>query len=430
MDGFDLFARHVNPVMAQLEEMTGLNVRFIRAEECEIFDDRGQAYLDFNAGNGSFNLGHNHKEIVAFLHQTLDEQLLQVYSLGTSPYMGEAAAKLCALAGEPFDIAYFTNSGTEAVESALKLARAATGRSRVLYCSRAYHGTSLGSLSMMGQGPFRTPFEPLLPDFQEIPFQDMPSLDRELEKNPPAAFVLEPVQAENGVRVASEEYLKEALLLCRQHGTLVIFDEVQTGLGRSGSLFAYQYFGVRPDIVAIAKSLGGGILPMGAIIAPRAVHQKAYGTYTSCTSHHSTFGGNSLGCRVAIKALELLSAPALLEQTRETGRYLLDSLKKGLADRRRVRDIRGIGLLIGIEFEPDAHEWISWENMGLGEFAGLAPVPSLIMKYLLREKFVVNVASHDWNVLKIEPPLTISRRQIDRLVQALQAALDWIETIA
>ncbi len=222
MNGFEAYRKHVNPVLAQLEDMTGMNRRFVRAEGFRLWDDQGVEYLDFISGHGSFNLGHNHPVLVKNVVKQVQGQALQLYGLGSSPHMGELAALLTQLAGEPFEIVFFSNSGTEAVEGALKIARAATKRSKIVYCHQAYHGMTLGSLSMIAAGPWRKPFEPLLPGFIPIPFDDLAALETVLKTHDCAGCVGEPVQAEGGVCVPSRNYLTMAGELCRKYGALLM----------------------------------------------------------------------------------------------------------------------------------------------------------------------------------------------------------------
>lgn len=430
MNGFDAYQRHVNPVLAQLEKIAGMDGRFVRAEGCRMWDDRGNEYLDFIAGHGAFNLGHNHPEIIKCIKENLSENLPQIYGTGASPHMGELAAKLTDLAGDPFEIAFFANSGTEAVEGALKIARAATGRPVAVYCHNAYHGATMGSLSMIGKGPLRDPFEPLLPGFVSVPFNDLEALEEALKTHECAAFVTEPIQAEGGVNTPMPGYLKRAGELCRKHGALFILDEVQTGLGRTGALFAFQDEDVVPDILVLAKSLGGGILPIGAYATSRDIFDRAYGTYETCISHHSTFGGNSICCQAAGRALELLASDDFLKAARKNGSRFIQALRDRFGENPLIAGIRGRGLLIGIEFAESDHPWLSWENLGLPEFAGHNALPSLAMKRLFKNRIVTQICGLNWNVLKAEPPLTIRPGELDRFVKELSETVDWIASIA
>ena len=429
MNGFDAYKKHINPVLAELEDLAGISQRFIRAEGCHIWDGQGNCYLDFISGHGSQNLGHNPPEILNVIVESTQQQFLQVYGLGANPHMGNLAKKLVGLIGAPFEIAFFTNSGTEAVEGALKIARAASGRSHVLYCHGAYHGMTLGSLSMMATGPWRDPYEPLLPGFIPVCFNDLDELRSAFHKYDVAAVVLEPIQVEGGIQLPQPGYLSGVKDLCQKHGAYLVLDEISTGMGRTGPLFAFQHDNIVPDIIAMAKSLGGGIIPMGAYLTTRDIFQRAYGSYEMCAAHHSTFGGNSLSCLTALKTLELLTNSSILGKVAEKGYYLLESLQKTLCPYSIVREVRGKGLLLGIEFFPSDHPWISWENMELSAFKGHNSVPMLVMRHLLKNRIITQICGHNWNVLKIEPPLVVGRNDIDRFVDALNEAVDWIGSI-
>jgi putrescine aminotransferase len=343
--------------------------------------------------------------------------------------MGDLAERLTTLAGPGFDHAFIANSGTEAIEGALKLARASTRRTTFVYCENAYHGTTLGSLSLMERGPFRDPFEPLLPDCVKIPFNELGALETALNAHDCAAFVVEPIQAEGGIHPPGPGYLKQAAELCRQAGTLLILDEIQVGLGRTGSLFVFQDEDMTPDILTLAKALGGGVMPVGAYVTRRELYERAYGNFALCESHNSTFGGNTLSCRAASAALERLSAPDLLEHVRAEGAYFVDRLNETIGRSPLVRDVRGRGLLVGVEFSQVDHPQLQWANLDLLDFDGQGMVGQLVMKRLFDRRVLTHTCAHDWQVLKLEPPLVVSRDEVDRCVAALCDAVQWLESI-
>lgn len=427
MAAFDSYREHVNPTLARLEAGSGVSREFVRAAGCSLWDREGREYLDFGAGHGSFSLGHYDPDLVAALSAELKSQPLQIHSMGPSQHMGELAEALVSRLGAPYSIAFFTNSGTEAVEGALKLARAATGRRKVVYCRGAYHGTTLGSLSMMAEGPLRDGFEPLLTDFIATPYNDADRLRSLLQARDVAAFVVEPVQCEAGVLLPSGSFLRDAVELCRAAGTLSVFDEIQCGLGRTGRLFAFEHWDCKPDVITTGKAFGGGLMPIGAYVTSRQIQDRAYGTFVNCGIHHSTFGGNSLACRVALAALAKLSDETLLAGVRERGAAFLSTLRLKFAGSRLISDIRGVGFLIGLEFRMQDHPWLLWENMGLPEFSGLNSIPFLVMREMLKEGVVVHVCAHNWSVLKIEPPLVAGDRHIADFISVLEKALGRIE---
>jgi putrescine aminotransferase len=429
LNGFRSYRDYVNPVLVQLLELTGMDARFVRASGCSLWDDRGQEFLDFFAGSGTFNLGHNCPEVVAAVAEALGREAPWIYGIAASPHMGDLAEALISAAGPPFGHVFLSNSGTEAIEGAVKLARASTGRSGVVYCENAYHGTTLGSLSLMEIGPFRDPFEPLLPGCLKIPFNDLTALQTALETGECAAFVVEPIQAEGGIRLPVSGYLKEAARLCHEFGTLLVLDEIQTGMGRTGAFLCFQSEGVIPDVVTVAKALGGGVMPIGAYVARRELYDRAYGTYAHCESHHSTFGGNTLACRAALAALDRLCATELLEQVRREGSYLQQCLAEFIGGSPLVAEVRGRGLLVGIEFAPVDHPQLQWDNLDVPDFQGRSMVAQLVMKRLFSQRILTETCVHAWNVLKLEPPLIVTRAEIERCVAAVADAVRWLESV-
>jgi putrescine aminotransferase len=349
-----------------------------------------------------------------------------IFEENINPFQGELAAALVRAAGPSFETCFFTNSGTEAVEAAIKTAMAATRRPRVAYAEGAFHGTTLGSLACMGCRHFRDDFEPALPDYPRVPFGDLGALERALSAGDVAAFLVEPVQIEAGVRIASDDYLRGAKELCARHGALLILDEVQTGMGRTGRLFAFQRSGVAPDILCLAKSLGGGVVPIGAAVMGEGVWRRAFGTYLRSEIHTSTFGGNSLSCAVARKALEMFEAPGFLEGVRARGERLFGRLAAATDGCEAVRTIRWLGLIGGIQLRDADHPWFRWENMGLPDMEGYPTAGVLMVERLGRRGMLTLFCSDDWTVLRIEPPLTVSEEAIDRFAAAVGETVRWL----
>lgn len=424
---FQLYGKYVNSGFVSLIGNMGYGRVYQAAYDCNLEDEQGETYLDFMGGYGSLNLGHNHPAVVKSLEAV--RRAPNVLHNTLNPYTAVLAAKLAELTGGSLTRSFFCNSGSEAVEGAVKLARAATGRPGIVYCANAYHGKSIGALSVSGRDHYKTPFGPLLSHCQEVPFGDAAALEKELQTGQAAAFIVEPVQGEGGVILPPEGYLKQAEELCAKYGTLLIMDEVQTGMGRTGRMLAYEYEGLVPDIVCLAKSLGGGIMPIGAYIAKDSVYQAAYGSIENCLLHTSTFGGNTYACAAAIAAIDTLLDEELPRQAEEKGRYMLERLNR-LKDRFKfVKDVRGKGLLLGIEFHRASPS---------GEGAA-APVDSL--QSLIEGNYALQVTVrllHEWKILigyslgnadliRIEPPLTVSYTQIDHFTGALGALLEQLE---
>src|SRR5262245_36526240 len=271
------YARHVDPAFTKLLGVLGYGRVYARAEDVYVWDDQGRRYLDLLAGFGSVNVGHNHPRLISRLQEFLGGRELNLCHTGPSAHAAALAEELARAAGPPLEISLFATSGAEAVEAAMKLARAATGRQRIVACEKAYHGLSLGTISLSDSARMREPFEPLLERCTVVPFGDITALERELAARDVAAFIVEPVQIEGGVRFAPEGYLRAVQATCSRTGTLFVLDEVQTGFGRLGTLFAFQHEQVVPDVLVAGKSAGGSIAAMSVAMTTAAIQRKAYG---------------------------------------------------------------------------------------------------------------------------------------------------------
>ena len=376
-----------------------LPVMMVRGAGCFLFDDEGKEYLDFLGGLAVNALGHAHPEILAILRDST-QTLLHVSNLIYHPYQAEVAERLVRLTG--LDRAFFTASGTEAVEGALKLARSyarkqhgggSFERFEVLALENSFHGRTAGALSATWPRKYRAPFEPLVPGMRFVSPTDVEGLEKQFS-NRVCAFLVEVIQGEGGVVPLSEKFLAKAQELCRRTGALLICDEIQSGLGRTGRPFAYQKYDLKPDIVLVAKALAAG-LPLGAILARDEVAQ-----VFQPGSHGSTFGGGPLQCRLAVKFLEILEGPGFLEHVREMSGYFrsrLEELKKEIPV---VGEVRGEGLMLALVLEIPGTE---------------------IVKTLLEAGFLINCTQE--KVLRFLPPLIIEREHVDRLIAALRKVI-------
>lgn len=358
-------------------------IAILRGQGALLYDEQGREYIDCVGGQGVANLGHCHPRVV----EAVREQAGKLITCPEMFYNDQRAAllrRLCALAGLPR--AFLCNSGTEAVEAAIKFARASTGRTEVVAAMRGFHGRTYGALSATWNKKYRTPFEPLVPGFAHTPFNDIEKLAAAVSSET-AAVLLEVVQGEGGVYLANAEFLQAAQQICRDSGALLIIDEVQTGFGRTGKMFAYQHFDLQPDMVCVAKSLAGGI-PMGAVLISERVGELPTG------SHGSTFGGNPLVCAAALATLDALEGERLPEQAADLGAYLLERL--GRLDSPLVREVRGLGLIVGIEIKQK-----------------VAPYLQALM-----ERGVLALPA-GLTVIRLLPPLVIRKDQLDQVVAAL-----------
>jgi acetylornithine/succinyldiaminopimelate/putrescine aminotransferase len=427
VDGYEAYGRHVNPTLAALLRLTGRDLRLVGAKGTTLEDREGRRYDDWVAGFGSLNLGHNPEPLRRALREHLDRDVPNLYVENLNPFAGRLAARLTEAAGPAFESCFFASSGAEAVEAALKTALLATGRPRIAYAAGGYHGTTLGALACMARGPYRDPFADVLADFVEVPFGDGAALRRALAAGDVAGFLMEPIQVEAGVRVGADAYLREVRAACDAAGTLLLLDEVQTGMGRTGRLFAFEHADIAPDILILAKSLGGGMVPIGAAVMGRGLWTRAYGTYLRAEIHNSTFGGNALACHVALEALERLSDPAFLAGVRRTAAELFASLSAAVGPSPVVEAVRWRGLLGGIALRDVRHPWLSWENLGLPELAGRPSAGALLVERLARRGILAQVCGHDWSVVRVEPPLVVEPETCARFVEAVRDGVRWLE---
>ncbi|HEX3692435.1 MAG TPA: aspartate aminotransferase family protein [Solirubrobacteraceae bacterium] len=459
---------HLNPKLGRIVRTLGFDRRWVRGEGAHLIDERGDRYLDLLSGYGVFAIGRNHPEAIAALRETLAAQTPNMPQLGVSLLSGVLAEQLLARAPGSVAAMVPANSGTESVEAAIKIARAATGRPRILYAEHAFHGLTLGSLSLNGDAIFREGFGPLLADCQAVPFGDLGALERALaapgavrsdamssgplssgplssgasragrERSGPAssggktsaggrrgpesdvaAFVVEPVQGK-GVNVAPEGYLQGAQRLCREAGALLVCDEVQTGLGRTGRFFALEHWGVQPDLICVSKALSGGLVPIGAVLVSRAAFDAVFDGMERAVRHGSTFGGNDLAAAAALATLRVIETEGLVARAERLGALLLE-LTRPLVERYEVvRDVRGLGLMWAIELGAPAGGarrslWRATERAQPGIFSQLIVGP-----LFHRHRILCQVAGHRMNVIKALPALVVQEQEIRGFAAALE----------
>jgi ornithine--oxo-acid transaminase len=413
---YDLYARTINPQFMRLLKTIGFDRVWARAEGQYLYDEDGTRFLDLLGGFGMFNVGRNNPRVRAALVEALELETPGSVQLGVSLLPGLLAEELLKRSPERLARVLFTSSGTEAVEAALKLGRAATGRSRVLSTVHGFHGLTLGSLSANSGGYFVERFGPLLPGFTQVPFGDLDALERELRSEDVALFLLEPVQG-HGVYLPPDGYLAVAQELCRRYGTLFAVDEVQTGFGRTGKLFAFEHWGLEPDLVTVAKSLSGGYVPVGALVMSQRVYDGVFDSLEHSVSHGSTFAPNDLAMAAGLATLRELDDAQLVDRAARLGELLLERTRPLVDEHDVVREVRGLGLMWAMEFAEPESGSLSWrvlERMQTGLFAQLVVVPLFTQHHILSQ-----VAGHDLPVLKGLPPLVLSEQDIDELVAAL-----------
>lgn len=419
---YDLHSRHLNHQLPRMLHTIGFDKVYERAEGAYFWDREGQDYLDMLAGFGVMGLGRHHPVIRQALHDVLDADLPDLTRFDCQPLPGLLAEKLLGHAPH-LDRVFFGNSGTEAVETALKFARYATGRPRILYCTHAFHGLTTGALSVNGEDGFRAGFAPLLPD-TALEMGDLAALERELQRGDVAGFVVEPIQGK-GVHPTPPGFLRAAQELLHRHKALLIADEVQTGLGRTGDFFAYQHEdGVEPDLVCVAKALSGGYVPVGATLGKDWIFKKVYSSMDRVLVHSASFGSNAQAMAAGLAVLTVLEDEQIVTGVRHTGE-LLRSRLAALVDRYELLyDVRGRGLMIGIEFGRPTSlglrgRWTMLQAARKGLFAQMVVVP-----LLQRHRILTQVSGDHLEVIKLIPPLIIGEREVDRFVEAFTAVMD------
>ena len=382
----------MNAIEMESRHTSGLYLKqpiaIVRGSGASLWDAEGNEYLDCSSGHGVANLGHAHPRVAEAIAKQA-ATLITLFETFPNDQRAAVMDKLTALT-PGLDRVFFCNSGTESVEAAIKFARLSTGRTGIVAAMRGFHGRTMGSLSATWNKKYREAFEPLVPDYSHVPFNNIEALEKAVGKNT-AAVLLEPVQGEGGVYPADPSYMEAVRELCTSRGALLILDEVQTGFGRTGRIFAYQHYGIVPDLLCVAKSLAGGV-PMGAVLIGPDVQNLAPGL------HGSTFGGNPLSCAAAVAALSVIEEENLPRQSLVKGAYLVDRIR-GL-QLPLVREVRGLGLMIGVELKQKVAPYLRalQEHRVLALNAGLSTI-------------------------RLLPPLVISYEQLDRLVDVLRQVL-------
>jgi len=394
------YVDYVNPGLAKLMSFAGYGVED-HAEGCYIYDHSGRRFLDCLGGYGVFSLGHRNPKVVEAAKKALDNM-----PLSSKVFFGQAYADLAEKLAQIVPGMQFTfmcNSGTEAVEGALKAAKMFDHRPKVISTVGGFHGKSMGSLSATGKDKYREPFYPLIPQFDFVPFNDVDALNAAVDDHT-AAVIVEPVQGEGGIHVPNLGYLPKVKEICQKHAALLILDEVQTGFGRTGKMFGMEHSGVTADIVTLAKSLGGGVVPAGAFMGTPEVWERAFGE--NPILHTSTFGGNPLACSVALVMIEVTEEEGLVENSRVVGEHLIAGLRAIQKEfPEMIAGVRGVGLMIGVEFAMD----------DIGE---------LCIASMVKRDVVAAYTLNNPRVIRFEPPLIMTADQADTVVEVFRESVE------
>lgn len=410
-DKYDLHARYMNTQMVRMLKTIGFDRHYVRGENQYLYDQGGERHLDLLSGFGTFAVGRNHPTVIAALHEVLGGELPGLVQFDVSVLSGLLAQRLLSYLPHQEKM-FFCNSGAEAVEAAIKFARAATGRPRIIHCEHAFHGLTYGALSLNGDAMFRAGFEPFLPGCVSVPFNDPARLEEELSRGDVAAFIVEPIQGK-GVNMPSDSYLPDAAALCRKHGALFIADEIQTGMGRTGRFLALEHWGVEADMVLLAKALSGGFVPVGAVATRKWIHERVFDRMDRAVVHGSTFAKNDLAMAAGLATLDVLETERLISHAAAMGERIMADLSALIPKFELLKTVRGKGLMIGLEFGAPrglalkaAYALIEQARKGL--FSQLIIIPLMKDHHILSQ-----VAGDAMNVIKLLPPLTID--ETDRI---------------
>ena len=431
---YELHAQHINPVFVKMLRTIGFDKQYVRGEGCYLYDWHGNRYLDMLTGWGVFALGRNHPKVRTILEQVLSREMPNLVRMDCSLLAGLVAEKLAsftaAWGAQSLSRVFFCNSGTETIETAIKFARCFTGKQKIVYCDHAFHGLTTGSLSLNGAEFFRERFGDLMPGTESVAFNDLGALERALNSKDVAAFVVEPVQGKS-CEVVADKYLLEAQKLCRKAGALLVADEVQCGLGRTGKWFAYQHWPeVEPDIVCIAKALSGGYVPVGAVITQPKVMDSVFNSMERCVVHSNTFGQNDLAMAAALGTLHVMEEDGVVENAARMGAYAMEQLSNLGRTCPFVSDVRGRGLMFGIDFKRPGDSlklkaaWDTLHTLNFGVFSQM-----VIMPLLHRHRVLTQVAGYHTEVIKFLPPLIITREDIDYFLSAMQQVLGDVQRL-
>ncbi|HSB78933.1 MAG TPA: aspartate aminotransferase family protein [Candidatus Methylomirabilis sp.] len=420
---WSLLSEYINPQMAKVLKMIGFDPVYVRGQGAHLWDEQGNEYLDMLSGFGVFAVGRSHPKVKEAIRQFLDLDTPNLVKMGTQLLAGLLAEKLVKeFAPRGLDTVFFCNSGAEAVDGALKFAHAFTRRRRFLYCDYGFHGLTLGTLAINGLREFRGDYEAVLDGATGIPLGDATRLEAELSRGDVAALVVEPVIG-HGVFIPPDDFLPRARELCTRHGTLLIADEVQTGFGRTGKLFACEHWDVVPDIMTLSKSLSGGYCPIGAILYPRKVYDKVFSSLDRCMVHSTTFGQNDLAAVCGLATLEVIREEGLIENSERMGAYLLDGLKHLGEKYELIREVRGLGLMIAIEFgQPKSLAlkagWKMLHGLNQDLFC-----QSILVPLIMDHRILAQVSSHGRDIIKLIPPLVFDQADADRFIGAFDQVL-------
>ncbi len=419
---FDLHEQHLNNQMVRVLRTIGYDRNYTKAVGQYLYDEDNNEYLDLLSGFGVFAIGRNHPTVINALKETLTLELPNLVQMDVSLLSGLLAEKILATTPDNLTKMFFSNSGTEAVEAAIKFARYTTKRERIVHCEHSFHGLTLGALSLNGEEIFKQGFGPLLPNCNAIPFNDLDALEKALSTKDVAAFIVEPIQGK-GVNVPDDNYLPEVERLCKKYGTLFVADEIQTGLGRSGKFWAIDHWNVNPDMILMAKALSGGFIPVGAVAMTKKIMDTVFDRMDRAVVHGSTFSKNNMAMAAGLATLQVMEDEKLVENSAKVGEDIINTINAMSSQYEFLKEARGKGLMIAVEFQSPKSlklkaAWAMLEAANKGLFCQMVTIP------LFKEhKVLTQVAGHGMNVVKLLPPLNLTHKDRDWIVDSFDKAI-------
>jgi len=421
-DKFELYEQYLNNQMVRVLKTIGYDRHYKRALGQYLYDQDGTEYLDLLSGFGVFAIGRNHPTVIEALKETLTLEMPNLVQLDVSILSGLLGREILKTTPDNLDKIFFCNSGTEAVEAAIKFARYTTKRDKIVYCEHGYHGLTMGSLSLNGEAIFREGFGSLLPNCSAVPFNDIEALERALSGKDVAAFIVEPVQGK-GVNVPDDNYLPEVERLCKKYGTLFVADEVQTGLGRTGKFWACEHWGVQPDMICMAKALSGGFVPVGAVAMTHKIMDTVYNRMDRAVVHGSTFAKNNMAMAAGLATLHVMEQEKLVENSMTVGTDIINSINALAPKYELLKEARGKGMMIAIEFHAPKSltlraGWTMIEAANKGLFCQMITIPLFKEQHILTQ-----VAGHGMNVVKLLPPLNLTQKDRDHIVSSFDKTI-------
>lgn len=416
-DKFELHERYLNAQMVRVLKTIGYDRNYQRAVGQYLYDEHDNEYLDLLSGFGVYAFGRNHPTIINALKEVLSLEMPDLVQLDVSVLSGLLAKEILTTTPDNLSRVFFCNSGTEAVEAAIKFARYQTKRNRIICCDHAYHGLTMGALSLNGEQIFKDGFGPLLLDCGSVPFNDLEALEKALCNKDVAAFIVEPVQGK-GVNIPDDHYLPEVERLCKQYGTLFVADEIQTGMGRTGKFWAVEHWGVKADMICMAKALSGGFVPVGAVALTQKIMDSVFNRMDRAVVHGSTFSKNNMAMAAGLAGLEIIKTEKLVENSAKIGSEIVDRLNLLQGEFEFFKEARGKGSMIAVEFKPPSSlslkaAWMMLEAANKGLFCQMITIP------LFKEhRILTQVAGHGMNVVKLLPPLILTQKNVDHIIAA------------